>query len=141
MAMKFDKKAIRNTETCKKQANFNQNKTQNKQPASLKKKHKKTSPKTSNPQVFKKTHKKQAQIRGKNARLATLYCNLKLTFEDLLPCYCYAIKTKSTTIRQQVSQPASAGKGSDQNRRQKVVNKGALPSCRGLDIQILQKLN
>jgi len=35
----------------------------------------KTSPKTSNPQVFKKPRnstKKQAQIRGKNARLATL---------------------------------------------------------------------
>jgi len=55
-------------------------------------------------------------------------CNLKLTFEDSLPGYCYAIKTKSTTIRQQVSQPGSAGKGSDQNRRQKVVNRGALPS-------------
>jgi len=40
------------------------------------------------------------------------YRNLKLTFEDLLPCYSYAIKTKSTTIRSQVSQPASAGKGS-----------------------------
>jgi len=47
MAMKFDKKAIRSTEICKKQANFNQNKLKNKQPASLKKKtqiHKKTSP-------------------------------------------------------------------------------------------------
>jgi len=35
----------------------------------------KTSPKTSNPQVFKKNpqiHKKQAQIRAKTARLATL---------------------------------------------------------------------
>jgi len=34
----------------------------------------KTSPKTSNPQVLKKTqiHKKQVQIRGKTARLATL---------------------------------------------------------------------
>jgi len=28
--------------------------------------------------------------------------------EDLLPCYCYAVKTKSRTIRQQVSQPTSA---------------------------------
>ena len=27
------------------------------------------------------------------------YRNLKWTFEDLLPCYCYAVKTKSTTIR------------------------------------------
>jgi len=40
------------------------------------------------------------------------YRNFKWTFQDLLPCYCYAIKTKST-IRYQVSQPASAGKGSD----------------------------
>ena len=39
--------------------------------------------------------------------------NLKWTFEDLLLCYCYAIKTKSTTIRKQVSQPASAGKGAN----------------------------
>jgi len=27
------------------------------------------------------------------------YCKVKLPFEDLLPFYCYAIKTKSTTIR------------------------------------------
>jgi len=26
------------------------------------------------------------------------YRNLKLTFEDLLPCYCCSIKTKSATI-------------------------------------------
>jgi len=26
------------------------------------------------------------------------YRNLKRTFEDLLPCYCYAIKTENTTI-------------------------------------------
>jgi len=55
MAMKFDKKAIRNAEIYKnkpkKQANFNQNK----QPASL-----------------QQIHKKQAQICGKSARLATL---------------------------------------------------------------------
>jgi len=51
MAMKFDEKAIRNTEICKKQAqkqaNFKQNKPKNKQPASLQKNphiHKKTSP-------------------------------------------------------------------------------------------------
>jgi len=30
--------------------------------------------------------------------------------EDFLPCYCYAIQTKSRTIRAQLSQPASAGK-------------------------------
>jgi len=41
------------------------------------------------------------------------YRNLKWTFEDLLSCYCCAIRTKSTTIRQQVSQSAFAGKGSD----------------------------
>jgi len=62
MAMKIDKRAIRNTEIWKnkpkKQANFNQNKPKNKQPASHQKK----------PQI----HKKQAQIRGKTARLATL---------------------------------------------------------------------
>ena len=50
MSMKFDKKAIRNAEMCKIQAqikaNFNQNKPKNKQPVSLWKKqiHKKTSP-------------------------------------------------------------------------------------------------
>jgi len=42
----------------KKQATFNQNKPKNKQPGSLKK---------------TQTHKKQAQIRGKTTRLATLY--------------------------------------------------------------------
>jgi len=42
MAMKFDKKAIRNTEISKKQANLNQNKPKNKQPASLKKNRKLT---------------------------------------------------------------------------------------------------
>jgi len=60
--MKFDEKAICNTETCKKQAqkqaNFNQNKPKNKQAASLRKTRKSTI--------------KQAQIRGKTARLATL---------------------------------------------------------------------
>jgi len=39
--------------------------------------------------------------------------NLKWTFEDLLSCYCYVIKTKSTTTRWQVSQPATAGKGAN----------------------------
>jgi len=43
----------------KKEANFNQNKPKNKQPASLQK----------NLQI----HKKQAQIHGKTARLATLF--------------------------------------------------------------------
>ena len=34
--------------------------------------------------------------------------NLKWTFQDSLPSYCYAIKTSSRTVRLQVSQPASA---------------------------------
>jgi len=38
------------------------------------------------------------------------YRNLKWSLEDLLPCYCYTIKTNSRTIRSQVSQPASADK-------------------------------
>jgi len=45
MAMKFDKKTIRNTQTCKKRANFNQNKPKNKQPASLQKKNRKSTKK------------------------------------------------------------------------------------------------
>jgi len=39
-----------------------------------------------------------------------VYRYLKWIFVDLLPCYCYAIKTNSRTIRSQVSQPSSAGK-------------------------------
>jgi len=58
--MKFDEKAIRNTEICTKQANFNQNKHKNKQPASLQK----------NPQI----HKKTSPNSRKTARLATLVC-------------------------------------------------------------------
>jgi len=34
------------------------------------------------------------------------YCNVKWTFEDLLPCYCYTIKTNSKTTRSQAWQPA-----------------------------------
>jgi len=37
------------------------------------------------------------------------YRNLTQTFEDSLPCYCYAAKTNGRTIRSQVSQAASAG--------------------------------
>jgi len=45
---------------------------------------------------------------------AKRFCrNLKLTFEDLLPCYWYATKANSRTIRSQVSQSAFAGKGAD----------------------------
>ena len=43
---------------------------------------------------------------------------LKWTFEDLLPCYCYAIKTNDNTIRLLVSQLASAGKRADMNELQ-----------------------
>jgi len=42
-----------------------------------------------------------------NAQRLLLYCNLKWTFEDLMPCYCYGLKTNSRTIRSQVWQPAS----------------------------------
>jgi len=38
------------------------------------------------------------------------HINFKCIFEDLLPCYCYATKANSKTIRSRVSQPASAGK-------------------------------
>jgi len=37
--------------------------------------------------------------------------NLKWTFEDSLPCYCYATKRNSRTMRLQVSQRESAGDG------------------------------
>jgi len=37
--------------------------------------------------------------------------NIKWTFADLLPCYCYAIKTNSRIIRSRLSQPTSSGKG------------------------------
>jgi len=38
------------------------------------------------------------------------YHYLKWTFEDLLPCDCYAVTTNDETIRLPVSQPASATK-------------------------------
>jgi len=53
-AVKFEKKAIRKTEICKKQANFNWNKPKNKQPASLQKNlqlHKKSSNSRENSKV------------------------------------------------------------------------------------------
>ena len=46
------------------------------------------------------------------------YRNMKWTLEDWLPCNCYAMKTKGTTIRSQVSQPASEGKGADMSELQ-----------------------
>jgi len=39
--------------------------------------------------------------------------HLKWSFEDVRPCYCYTIKTNSRSIRSQVMQPASAGKGAE----------------------------
>ena len=36
--------------------------------------------------------------------------NSKYIFEDLLPCYCYATKANSRTIRSRVSQSTSAGR-------------------------------
>ena len=44
--------------------------------------------------------------------------NTKWTFADLLPCYCYAIKTNSRKIRSRLSQPTSAGKGGDMSEPQ-----------------------
>ena len=46
------------------------------------------------------------------------YSNIKWTFTDLLPCYCYTIKTNSRTIRSRLSQPTSAGKGGDMSELQ-----------------------
>jgi len=45
------------------------------------------------------------------------YRNLKWTL-DLLPCYCDTIKTNGKTIRSQVWQPVSAGKGADMSELQ-----------------------
>jgi len=50
---------MRKREICKKQANFNQHKPKNKQPASL--------------QKTRKSTKQHARIHGKTARLATLF--------------------------------------------------------------------
>jgi len=38
------------------------------------------------------------------------YRNLKWTFEESLPCYCYATARNSRTMRSQVSQRESSGK-------------------------------
>jgi len=40
------------------------------------------------------------------------------TFEDLLLCYCYAIKSNDRTIRSQALQPASAGKSANMSKLQ-----------------------
>jgi len=44
--------------------------------------------------------------------MATLR-NLKWTFEDLLPCYCYKIKTNARTTRSHVLNPDFTGKWAD----------------------------
>ena len=45
-------------------------------------------------------------------------CSLKYTFEDLLPCYCHAIKPNDRTICAQVSQHATARKRADMSELQ-----------------------
>jgi len=44
--------------------------------------------------------------------------NMKWTFADLLPWYCYAIKTNNRTIRSRHSQPTSSGNGGDTSELQ-----------------------
>jgi len=46
------------------------------------------------------------------------HSNIKWTFADLLPCYCYAIKTNSRKIRSRHSQSTSTGKGGDTSELQ-----------------------
>jgi len=48
-----------------------------------------------------------------HAEKCITYRNLKLTFEDSLPCYCYATTRNSRTMRSQVSQCESAGEEMD----------------------------
>jgi len=69
--MKFDNKAIRNTEICKKQAS--------KQVIQTKEAQKQT---TCTSSKILQIHKKQAQIRGKTARLATLVQGVILCTRD-----------------------------------------------------------
>jgi len=44
--------------------------------------------------------------------------NLKWTIEELLSCYCYAMKSNDRTIRSQSLQPASAGEVADMSELQ-----------------------
>ena len=46
------------------------------------------------------------------------YRSLRMDSKDLLPCYCFAIKTNSRTTTSQVSQPASADKGAGMSELQ-----------------------
>jgi len=61
-----------------------------------------------------KTHSGNPGHMRKNA----FYRNLKGTFEDLLPCYCCAIKNNSRTVREQSSQSVPAGKGAGMSELQ-----------------------
>jgi len=60
----------------------------------------------------------KTSVFSSHMRQNAYYRNLKWTFEDLLPCYCYAIKTKSKTIRLLVWQPAFAWKWADMSELQ-----------------------
>jgi len=54
-----------------------------------------------------------------NSHMRQNICHcLKWTFEELLLCYCYAIKNNDKTIQLPVSQPASAGKRADMGEMQ-----------------------
>ena len=44
-----------------------------------------------------------------NSHMRQNACDRNWTFEDLLPCYCYAIKNNDRTIHSQALQPTSAG--------------------------------
>jgi len=58
-------------------------------------------------------------LRSRHMQQNSYYHIFKGTFEDLFPsCYCYAIKTNSTTIRSRLSQPVPAGKGAEMSELQ-----------------------
>jgi len=63
----------------------------------------------------KKTNIEGKKLSGSPGHMLkhTYYRNLEWTFQDLLPCCCFALKTKSSKICWQVSQLAYPGKGSD----------------------------
>jgi len=68
------------------------------------------------PQIAKTTTARSITVPTKKSafnsymRYNASHRNLKYIFEYLLPCYCYATKANSRTIRSQVSQPAAAGR-------------------------------
>jgi len=59
------------------------------------------------------------------AKHLLLYHYLKWTFDDLLPCYCYALKNNDETICLPVSQHVSAGKRADMSDQR--AQTGQLP--------------